>query len=108
MTKDFKVDIAFERSGEILKNFIERYIEKGNKLITDGWLGYTFIDNMDGYVREVHIHDASDLGFGINSMSHIESICSHLKAIKEIYYIITHQNFMLYLNEVEWRIKNKS
>lgn len=88
ITKDFRVDIAFRRNEVVLKTFITNYIEKGNKLITDGWNGYSFIDEMNGYSREVHIHGASDFGFGINSTSHIESIQSQLKAtIKQIYYI---------------------
>ena len=109
ITKDFRVDMAFKRNEAVLKTFITNYIEKGNKLITDGWNGYLFIDEMNGYSREVHIHGASDFGLGINSTSHIESICSQLKAtIKQIYYIIPHENFILYLREAEWRIKNKT
>ena len=109
ITKDFRIDIAFKRNEEVLKTFIVFHIQKGNKLITDGWAGYSFIDEQQGYTREVHIHGASDFGFGVNSTSHIESIWSQLKSvIKNIYYIIPHQNFLLYLREAEWRIKNKS
>ncbi len=80
ITKDFRVDMAFKRNEVVLKTFITNYIEKGNKLITDGWNGHSFIDEMNGYSREVHIHGASDFGFGINSTFHIESIWSQLKA----------------------------
>ena len=45
----------------------------------------------------------------MTSTSHIESIWSQLKSIlKNIYYIIPHQNFILYLREAEWRVKNKN
>ena len=109
ISKDFRVDIAFKRDESILKKFIITHIESGNKIITDGWAGYSFIDQLQGYTREVHIHGAADFGYGINSTSHIESIWSQLKAvIKSIYYIIPHQNFLFYLRDAEWRIKNKT
>ena len=108
VTKDFRVDISFKRNEAVLKEFIMTHIERGNKLITDGWAGYSFIDDLPGYTREVHIHGASDFGYGVNSTSHVESIWSQLKAIiKSIYYIIPHKNFLFYLREAEWRIKNK-
>ena len=49
LSKDFRVDIAYKRNSEVLKTFIERYIEKGNKIITDDWSGYSFNHNMEGY-----------------------------------------------------------
>lgn len=65
LAKDIRIDISFKRNSEVLKIFIERYIEERNKLITDAWSGYSFIDNMEGYAREIHIHSNSDFGFGI-------------------------------------------
>ena len=109
LTKDFRIDIAFRRNQNVLKTFITQYIDEGNKLITDGWSGYSFIDEMVGYQREIHIHGSSDFGYSVNSTSHIESLWSQLKAIiKNIYCIILHQNFIYYLREAEWRIKNKA
>ena len=109
ISKNFRVDISFKRNESVLKEFIIAHMERGNKIITDGWAGYSFIDHLEGYTREVHIHGESDFRYGINSISHIESIWSQLKSgIKSIYYIIPHQNFLFYLREAEWRIKNKS
>ena len=72
-------------------------------------LGYSFIDSMEGYTREVHIHSTHDFCFGINSTSHIENLWSQLKAtIKNIYYIIPHINLFGYLRETEWKDKNKN
>ena len=71
ITKDFRVDIASKRNEVVLKTFITNYIKKGNKLIIHGWNRYSFIDEMNGYSREEHIHGASDFWFGINSTSHI-------------------------------------
>ena len=109
ISKDFRVDISFKRNESILKEFIITHIESVNKIITYGWTGYSFIVHLEGYTREVHINGASNFGYGINSTSNIESIWSQLKSvIKSIYYIIPHQNFLFYLREAEWRIKNKS
>lgn len=64
---------------------------------------------MEGYTREVLIYDTYDFGFDINSTSHIEIIWSQLKAtIKNIYYIISHRNFLGYLREAEQKVKNKN
>ena len=46
VTKDFRVDIAYKRNETILKEFITTYIERGNKLITNGWAGYSFIGDL--------------------------------------------------------------
>ena len=64
---------------------------------------------MDGYNRDVHVLCGGDFGFVINSTSHIDSIWSQLKSIlKKIYYIIPHNNFIMYLRETEWRQINRS
>ena len=108
-TKDFRLDIAYERNQNILKSFIMNYINRGNIIVCDGWQGYAFLDNIEGYTRDMHIHGGGDFGLGLTSTSHIESIWSQLKSIlKNIYYIIPHQNFILYLREAEWRVKNKN
>ena len=57
----------------------------------------------------MHVYGGGDFGFGINSTSHIESILSQLKSIlKNIYYIIPHNNFNLLLREAEWRQINRN
>ena len=64
---------------------------------------------MTGYSRDIHIHGGGDFDLGVNSTSHIESIWSQMKAIlKHIYYIIPHQNFILFLRETEWRLTNRN
>ena len=36
ITKDFRIDVSFNRNEEVLKAFLSRYIETGNYVITDG------------------------------------------------------------------------
>ena len=55
----------------------------------------------------MHVYGGGD--FCINSTSHIESILSQLKSfLKNIYYIIPHNNFNLLLREAEWRQINRN
>ena len=44
-----------EASGEQLSQFIEKTIEKGSTIITDGWTGYSFLKNADKYKHEIKI-----------------------------------------------------
>ena len=44
-SKDFRVVCSYNRSTNILKNFIEKDIPKGNNIITDGWNSYSFLNN---------------------------------------------------------------
>ena len=43
LTKDFRLQAIISRNSEILKQFITSYVESGNKIITDGWNGYSFL-----------------------------------------------------------------
>ena len=71
-------------------------------------MGYSFLNSVDGYSRDMHFHGGGDFGLGVISTSHIKSIWSQLKAIlKPTYYNIPHQNFIPYLREWECRVKNK-
>ena len=74
ITKDFRINVSFNRNVEILKAFLSRYIKTGNSIIADGWMGYSFINSIEGYTREIHIQGAGDFGLGSGSTSHIESI----------------------------------
>jgi len=49
ISKDFLLDIAYERNQNILKSFIKNYIKSGNTIVCDGWSGYAFLDNIEGY-----------------------------------------------------------
>jgi transposase-like protein len=48
-----RVQIISNASGESLHSFITENIEKGSTLITDGWSGYSGIEEK-GYVRNIH------------------------------------------------------
>ena len=109
-TKDFRVVVSKTRDQASLKEFITRYIPKGNNIVTDGWSSYEWIDHANsGYTRFEHIHGQNDFGFGIESTSHVESIWGQLKAqIKSNYYTIPNIDFLYYLREAEWKLKVKN
>ena len=76
--------------------------------MTDGWLGYSFLED-EGNIRDEHNHEGGDFGFGISSTSHIESLWHNLKdSITKIYNMIPSRNFISFLRESEWRNKNRS
>jgi len=108
-TKSFRLEVTKERNSAILKKFITKFVEPGNKIITDGWSGYSFLSDEPGYLWDVHNHGAGDFGLGINTTSYIESLWQEIKSkIKHTYYIIPSKNFMSYLREAEFKIKNKN
>lgn len=46
-----------------MEAFITKHVEKGNHIITDGWVSYNFLDNINsGYIRHKHIHGIGDFG----------------------------------------------
>lgn len=56
-TKEFRIEASYKRDSETLKEFITLYVDKGNTIITDGWAGYSFLDEQElSYLRIQHIH----------------------------------------------------
>ena len=77
-TKDCRLKTVCNRNSETLQRFITSYIYIGNKIIKDGWQGYSFLSHLNGYDWEVHNHGAGDFGFGLSSTSHVEALWHHL------------------------------
>jgi transposase-like protein/Zn ribbon nucleic-acid-binding protein len=48
-----------EASGEQLLQFIEETIKPGSTIITDGWTGYSFLNNLDNYNHEIKVISGS-------------------------------------------------
>jgi len=48
-----------EASGEQLSQFIEGTIEQGSTIVTDGWPGYSFLNNSDKYKHEIKVISGS-------------------------------------------------
>ena len=88
---------------------VNTYVPKGNIIITDGALCYSWLDNVDsGYTHHVHNHGHGDFGEALDSTSHVEQLWNNLKSIiKKIYFFIPNNNFVLYLRESEWRRNQK-
>ena len=49
-TRDFMIILSRDRDANTIKKFITRFIPKGNKIVTDGWPSYDWLDNTNsGY-----------------------------------------------------------
>ena len=107
--KNFRVVCSFIRNANIIKTFIEKLIPKGNHIIYDGWSSYSFLnDQYSGYTHSIHIHGKHDFGFGLDSTSNIKGIWRILKnELKRVYANIHAKNFLLFLKEAEFKVKNK-
>ena len=77
-TKEFRLECNIKRDEFTLTKFIKTFIEKGNTIISDGWVDYQNLEN-EGYHHDVHILGGGDFGFGLNSTSTIESLWNALK-----------------------------
>ena len=89
-----------------MKLFINNHIKKENNIITDGWLSYAFLDNINShYYHEVYVHGPNgQFRFCQHNTSHIEKIWNNLKMIiNKIYSLIPNNYFILYSKEAEMR-----
>ena len=60
-TKHFRLTQTLNRDTVTLANFIEKNIDRGNHIVSDGWSGYDFLDNANScYIRSKHIHGGGD------------------------------------------------
>ena len=107
---EFRLEATTNRNSATLKKFIEKYIGKGNTIVSDGWPAYSFLDQANsGYDHDTHNHGHGDFGFGLNSTSSIESLWSSLKSkIKKTYHNIPSKNFIRFLKESEWKYINRN
>lgn len=48
-----------DASGEYLLQFIEENIEQGSTILTDGWVGYSFLNNSQKYKHEIKVISGS-------------------------------------------------
>jgi len=64
-------------------------------------MNYSFLNSFDGYSKEMHFHGRGDFGLSVSYTSHIESIWSKFKEILKL-------NFIPFLREPEWYVKNKA
>ena len=109
-TKSFRIEATFSRDTETIKKFINKFIEKGNTIITDHWMSYNYLDAANsGYSHIKHNHGAGPFGFGIQSISHIESIWSQIMLkIKATYNTIPIKIFSTLLGKqnIKYYLKN--
>lgn len=72
----------------VIKKIIRYHIEDGINIITYGWWIYNWLNvRNSGYNRIIHFQGRHDLGFGSESISHVESIWSDLKWLLNKFYV---------------------
>lgn len=105
--KYFCLEAVLNRDENTIKKFINIYVESGNNICSDGWAAYNYLDNpLSGNHHYRHSHGSGDFGIGVQSTSHIETIWAQIKSkLKENYHIIPPKKFMLFVREVEFKIK---
>lgn len=59
LSNKFRLNIINTRNAANLKIFVENHIEPGTKIVTDGWAGYSFLDDSENLVYEHEIHNHS-------------------------------------------------
>ena len=75
-----RLNLTKIRNSSYLKRFVEGYVKKGNIIVIDGWLGYSFLNqDNSGYQNLSFNHGYGLFGEGINTTSHIESFWAFLK-----------------------------
>ena len=53
------------RDADTIKLIISKYIKRGNRIVSDGWMGYRWLSSNDsGYSHIVHIHSHGYFGYG--------------------------------------------
>ena len=98
-----RLNLTKIRNSIYLKRFVEGYVKKGNIILIDCWLGYSFLyQGNSGYQHFSFNHGHDLLGEGINTTSHIESFWAFLKnKIKQIYHYIPSRNLIYFIKEAE-------
>ena len=65
-----------------MKKIINIFAPKGNIIITDDALCYSWLDNADsGYTHHFYNHGHGDFGEALDSISHVEQLWNNLKPI---------------------------
>ena len=87
-SKEFRIKFSYNSDSGTLANFIQKYIEIRNTIISNGWSGYNFLDSEEsGYSHITHIHHRGNFRYNIKSISHLEAIWNIIKGkIKTIYH----------------------
>ena len=77
---NFWIVLTRERDTATLKRFITNFIPAGNNIISKGFTGYEWINNLNsGYRHYTHIHGRQDFGRAEESTIHIEQLWAQIK-----------------------------
>ena len=77
INKKIRLEVSYNRNTNVIKKIIKAHIATGNIITSEGWGGYSWIDQpFSGYIHSTHNHGNGDFGTGVESTSHIEALWS--------------------------------
>ena len=93
----FRLEIVKEITSAIMKKIINSFLPKGNIIITDGLLCYSWLDNADsGYIHHVHNHWHGNFGEWIRNKKFDGTKCIKTSFEETLKYIDNSGNINLY------------
>ena len=109
-TLKFRLDIYKRRTEDDWKRFIFNHIRESNTIVTDGWGSYSFLNRNDiNYLNEVHVHTLREIFVLALIIQALLKEFGNLETIFKIRYnVIGDENFILYLQDHEFRFNIKS
>jgi len=92
--KQFRIVGTLSREGTTLKKIIEKFIFRGNTIVTDHWQGYNWLDSKNSGYHHISFNcSLGNFGAGVLSTSHIKAVWNIIKSkIKNSYYVIPKKN----------------
>lgn len=89
--------------GKTLKSFVNGHVERGSKIVTDGWRGYSFLPG-DGYEHAPKKHAEED-----DCLPHFHRVFSNLKSWLQgtFHGNMGEKHLQAYLNEFTFRFNRR-
>lgn len=98
-----RMAVIKDASSESLHNFAEHSIEKGSRIITDGWRGYNGLSKK-GFTQEIRIQKEDE-----TLLPHVHTVISLLKRwlLGTLQGACSHEQFSYYLDEYTFRFNRR-
>ena len=104
--RKMRFNIINGRTADNIKKFLLNHVEAGTEIISDGWLGNSFLDGEESVLEYEPYPWDGDFGNGLSSTSHMEHTWSYFKNEKKpMYNYIPFIIFLLYLREAEYSLR---
>lgn len=95
------------RKRDTIIEIIEKYVEKGSTIYTDGYAGYKILDKI-GYKHNFVEHSTREYVRGDVHTNSIEGFWSHFKkSIRNAHHSISNKHIQAYINEAVFKYNNR-